>query len=115
MDQAFELGSDAGIYWSCDCTKNIFAFPPIIKLIKALNEIPDFTKYNIKELVEMISQILLLLKTNERKICDLSLIDLVPKFGALTINKKLSTGMKLISESLTGYFSEVIFEVPNGI
>lgn len=111
MNDCLSLLEEIKIMYS----KNIFAFPPIIKLIKALNEIPDFTKYNIKELVEMISQILLLLKTNERKICDLSLIDLVPKFGALTINKKLSTGMKLISESLTGYFSEVIFEVPNGI
>lgn len=96
-------------------SKEIFAFPPIINLVNKLNKINDFETRDIKDLVFMISQILLLLKTNERSTCDLSLIGMAKDFGKITTSKILVPNQKLICESPTGYFTEVIFEVPNGI
>ena len=96
-------------------SKGIFAFPPIINLVNKLNEINDFETRDIRDLVYTISQILLLLKTNERCTCDLSLIGMSKDFGEITTSKILTPNQKLICESPTGYFTEVIFEVPNGI
>jgi len=96
-------------------SKDIFSFSPIITLVNTLNEINDFSPYNISELIKIISQMLLLLKTNERKIVDLLLIKLAKNFGKITIGKKLKEGIKFIAESITGYFTEVIFEVTSGI
>lgn len=99
-------------------SKEIFAFSTIINLVNKLSQINDFETRDIKDLVYTISQILLLLKTNERKICDLSKFKEFARaknYGNIYLNKKLSSNQKLICESPTGYFTEMIFEVPDGI
>lgn len=111
MDDCLQLLDEIKKLYS----KEIFAYSPIITLVNRLNEICDYENYTITEMVKIISQILLLLKTNERKMSDLTIIDLAKNFGFLAISKKLSPGMKLIAESLTGYFTETIFEVPDAI
>lgn len=111
MDDCLQLLEEIKKVYS----KEIFAYSPIITLVNRLDEIGDFSNYTIIEMIKIITQILLLLKTNERKAVDLCLIKLPANFGSIRINKKLSPGMKLIAESLTGYFTETIFEVPDAV
>lgn len=40
------------------------------------------------------------------------MINLSSNSGTLYLSKKLSPGMKFIAESVTGYYTKVIFEVP---
>ncbi len=96
-------------------SKDIYAYAPIISLTAKLNEISDYSSYKTEDLVKMISEILILLKTNERGTADLSTINLAKNYGTFYLNKKLSSGMKLMAESITGYFEQEIFEVPRGI
>ena len=58
-------------------------------------------------------QILKILKTNERSTSDLRMINLPKSTGTLTINKVLKPNMILFEESVTGYYKNVIFEVPD--
>ena len=75
-------------------------------------EMIDLEKnYSIEELISLNSNLLQLLKTNERKNADLSLINLSKNSGTLLISKKLKPGMKFISESITGYYKKVLYEV----
>lgn len=71
---------------------------------------------SLEDLVYTTFQLLSLLKTNERATADLLNIGLSKKTGVLRISHKLLPGMKFVSESVTGYYSKIIFEVPsNGI
>lgn len=56
----------------------------------------------------MLTEVLVLLKTNERGTADLTLINMNKDTGTLRINKTLKPGMKFISESPTGYYRKVI-------
>lgn len=66
----------------------------------------------IIKLLNISTQLLLLLRTNERKSADLIEIGLSNNSGILFISKTLKPGTKLIAESVTGYYSKIIFEVP---
>ena len=57
-------------------------------------------------------ELLKLLQTNVIQSADLSLIKMAKQAGILYNSKKLKSNMKLISESVTGYYRKVLFEVP---
>ena len=59
----------------------------------------------------LINQLLGLLKTNERKAADLTLIGMSKNSGVLTMGIKLIQDSKLISYSITGLRKKVIYEV----
>lgn len=88
----------------------IFAYS-IIKNI-GLNMNVELKDFSIEELLELDNELLKLLKTNERKTADLRLIGMSSMSGTIGMNKKLSRGMKFISESVTGYYHKILFEVP---
>ena len=56
-------------------------------------------------------ELLQLLKTNERKTADLTIIGKASSTGTLLCGKKIEKGTKFISESVTGYYKKVLFEV----
>lgn len=93
--------------------KDIYAYDIINKIASNLEE----NKQNLTliNLIKVLTEVLVLLKTNERGTADLTLINMNKDTGTLRINKTLKPGMKFISESPTGYYRKVIFEVPNGI
>ena len=72
----------------------------------------DLEKINLDDLVYLCNELLKLCQTNARKTADLTLINLSKFSGTLKISKNLIPGMKFISESVTGYYSKVLFEVP---
>ncbi len=65
--------------------------------------------------INLCHSLLDLLKTNERKLVDLTMINMSKASGALKINNKLPIGTKFIQESYTGYYKKIIYEVKNGI
>lgn len=87
-------------------SKNIYSYPRILVIIKSIN---NYENYNFKILLTLCNELLKLLKTNERKTCNLKIKS--SNSGNLTINKKLVFGMKLVSESVTGYYKKVLYEV----
>lgn len=66
----------------------------------------------LQDLIKLSTQLLLLYKTNERKTVDLRTIGLKKISGSLRRPNVLSPGLQLIAESITGYYSKVLFEVP---
>lgn len=83
-------------------SKTIYSYPNIKNTISSLLEVKRIDKLKsipLKECIELLYKILKLLKTNENT-------------GELRMSKMLKPGMKFISESITGYYSNVIFEVP---
>lgn len=71
----------------------------------------NFQSLKLSSKIEVINELLKLLKTNERKLADLTKIGLSKNSGVLKINKKLSKGTKIILESYTGYYKKVLYEV----
>ncbi len=72
-----------------------------------------FTTLSIYEKIKVISELLTLLKCNERGSADLTLLNMAKSSGILKINKKLKPGMKIVYESITGYYKKVVWEYPN--
>lgn len=72
----------------------------------------DITKLTIENLIYLCKELLKLCQTNTSFTADLILLELSNKSGSLRINKNLTPGMKFISESVTGYYSKVLFKVP---
>lgn len=88
--------------------KEIYSFNSIITL---KNNIDKCYELSLKEMINVLSEMLKLIKTNERKEANLKILNLAEHFGIITINKKLKLGMKFISESITGYYKKVLYEV----
>lgn len=92
--------------------KKIYKYSVIQKVLNAVeshfNEIKSF---EIKTLIYLTTELLQLLKTNVRQSADLTAIGESKQSASLTIGKALHKGMKFISESVTGYYSKVIYEV----
>ena len=89
-------------------SKKIYSYSSIKTIVENMNKIVNldfFTKINL------CNSLLDLLKTNERKIVDLTMINMKKNAGALTISKNLPIGTKFIEESYTGYYKKVIYEV----
>ena len=92
-----------------------YSYGLINKIVEQLVK-TEILKLEIKDLIYLNSELLKLLQTNSRKLADLQLVDLGSNSGNIRINKKLSPKMQFISESITGYYTKVLFEVPdNGI
>lgn len=89
-------------------SKNIYAYSPIIKLVNIINVNKD---YSFSELIQLDFELLKLLKTNERTLCNLKVIDESENYGTFMISKNLKSGTKFIAESITGYYKKLLFEV----
>lgn len=72
----------------------------------------NLNEFAITDLIAICSELLLLLKTNERKMADLKLIGASTNSGKLAISQKLIPETKIVAESVTGYYKKVLFEVP---
>jgi len=106
-DECYKLLNEIKSIYS----KNIYAYSIIQEIVKSMDDLSSNS--TIKDLIELTSELLKLLKTNERATADLRLIGKSKDSGTLKITKKLKPGYKFISESVTGYYKKVIFEVPN--
>ncbi len=91
--------------------KDIYNFSIIQKISSSIRKFNN-TVLEMHKYIELINELLKLLKTNERTTANLEQVNLAKTCGTLKINKKLVPGMKFISESITGYYSNVMFEVP---
>lgn len=92
-------------------SKKSYSFSNIISI---QSKISDWNgNLNAEEYVTVCFELLKLLQTNTRQSANLKLVGLSPNSGTLAINKKLKPGMKFISESITGYYKKVLFEVPS--
>lgn len=90
-------------------SKDIFAFSATTNI---LNTISSYEcELNIYNKIILVNQLLQFLKTNERKTIDLTIINGPKKTGTILIQNSLKPGMKFISESITGYYKKVLFEV----
>lgn len=90
-------------------SKDIYMFSATTSILELMNN-ANF-EIDIRKQINLINQILQFLKTNERKLIDLSIINGSKNAGAMYLGKTLKPGMKFISESITGYYKKVLFEV----
>lgn len=91
----------------CLYSKDIYSYSSLSNMFESF----ELDTYSFEELFKLCSELLKLLKTNERKLCDLTILNHSKNYGTLTIGKKLKPGMKFLSESVTGYYKKVIYEV----
>lgn len=92
-------------------SKEIYSFSNIMKLTKSLKDKKDnYLNLSFIGKCIILRELLLLLKCNERKSCDLSLIGLSKNSGILTISTTLSN-CKIIAESITGFYTKVLYKV----
>lgn len=71
----------------------------------------NYYSFDLENKIYIINELLNLLKTNERKTANLEKIGKSSNTGTLILGFKLPIGIKFISESITGYYSKVLFEV----
>lgn len=90
-------------------SKNIFNFSATSVILSTISLYEG--ELSIYDKITLANQLLQFLKTNERKIIDLSIIGGLKNLGTMRIGKSLKKGMKFISESITGYYKKVLFEV----
>ena len=86
-------------------SKDIYVFGSTNIILNLFNECDEI---EFKNKIILTNQLLQYLKTNERKIIDLSLINGSKNAGAILMSKTLKLGMKFISESVTGYYKKVV-------
>ncbi len=93
--------------------KPIYQYSVIQKIFREINinHSEAFKTLDFEKLIELIYQLLSLLKTNERKTADLEYFGGKKKTGKLYFNSILENGTKFIAESPTGYYRKVLFEV----
>ncbi len=93
--------------------KDIYAFSNIVNIHSNLPKTLDerFKNDNYKSKLELINQLLGLLKTNERKSANLKSIGMAKGTGELKIGNKLPKGAKLVAYSITGLKKKVLYEV----
>lgn len=94
--------------------KDLFKFENISKILskidsKLFDNIPD--RSSLISAVKALTEMLLLLKTNERKYADLSYFKLAKNAGKLSFCGTFKKGMRLLSYSPTGLRSKILFEV----
>lgn len=90
----------------------IFSYSAI-KLDKLNDKIIE--EFDVTKLIELNNELLKLLQTNVTNAVNLNVIGLSSNSWKITANKKLKPGMKLIAESVTGYYRKVLFEVPSNV
>ena len=69
-----------------------------------------FLDLNIGEKLLLINELLGLLKVNERKTADLTIIGGKKTAGVIKISEKLHKGQKIIYESVTGFYNKVVWD-----
>lgn len=89
-------------------SKKIYSYSSIKTIIENKNKTINLS---FLDKIIVCSELLYLLKTNERKSADLQLLGQSKDSGILKISKNLPIGTKLIEESYTGYYKKVIYEV----
>lgn len=91
-------------------SKKIYSYSNIISIYTHLlnfnNNLP------LENMIFVCIEMLKLLQTNSRQTANLKDVGLSANSGTLAISKKLKPGMKFISESITGYYTKLLFEVP---
>ncbi|MGM9969485.1 MAG: type II CRISPR RNA-guided endonuclease Cas9 [Anaeroplasma sp.] len=92
-------------------SKKVYSYSNITNIYKKMTEWQG--DLDIERYVFVCYELLKLLQTNTRQTANLKDIGLSSFSGTLKINKKLKSGMKFISESITGYYNKVLFEVPS--
>lgn len=92
-------------------SKKVYSYSNILSLYEKLNAWDG--ELNIEEYIFICYELLKLLQTNTRQAANLKLVNLSANSGMLVVSKKLKPGMKFISESITGYYSKELFEVPS--
>lgn len=96
-------------------SKNIYNYSIICDIANTIKSIlkqesNDFD-YKIESYIILCNNLLSLLKTNERKIADLTICKKSKNSGVLNISKTLKPGTKFIWQSITGYYEKVLYEV----
>lgn len=94
--------------------KDIYSYSNIKILYGNISKIEiDYAndRASLINFMEAISEMLFLLKTNERKAADLTFFNLPKNSGIITFGGALDQGTKLISYSPTGLKKKIIFEV----
>lgn len=93
-------------------SKDIYSYS-VVQIIK---NITDFKEYSVSKLAKLCNETLQLFKTNERTTANLKEFGGSEFSGVLSFSKTLKPSVKFISESITGYYKKILFEVPtNGI
>lgn len=80
-----------------------------------LNLMENGKSLDMENKIEVINQLLRLLKTDERNDANLTIIGGSSHSGVMAISKTLKPGDKIIRYSYTGYYKHILFEVKNGI
>ena len=91
-------------------SSSVYSYSVINSIVENAKLI-DFMSFNVQDMIIIVSELLNLLQTNSRKVANLKLMNLSSNSGTIYGAKKLSSGMKFIAESITGYYTKVIFEV----
>lgn len=89
---------------------NVYDYSNIKNICENLSKV-NLIDYTLKDLIKICTELLNLLQTNARKSADLKLIGLSSNSGILLHSKTISSSSKFISESITGYYKKVLFEV----
>lgn len=90
--------------------KNVYAYSSIISIMKLINY-EQLINLDICKLITFASELLNLLKTNERKTANFELVGGKKAVGTLYRSANLKKGLQFISESPTGYYKKLLFEV----
>ncbi len=91
--------------------KRIYSFSVIKKIKDLLLSKRDFFKsLPIYKKIFIISQLLNLLKTNERKAANLKYLESSENSGVLTVNQKMHSGQRIVYESVTGFYKKIIWD-----
>lgn len=93
-------------------SKSIYSYGVIETIVDKLNHISELS---LKECIQLVTELLKLLKTNTKETANLRIIGMKEKTGLLTMGKVLKPGMKFVGESITGYYHKILFEVPSGV
>ena len=91
--------------------KDIYAKLSAVKIVLNILTSLDTNTLDFNNYLSILGQILLFLKTNERKDIDLSLINGSKHAGVIYTSSKLKQGIKLVQYSYTGLKKKVIYEV----
>ena len=91
---------------------NIYeAFSPIKTICETLHKkenIEAVVKFNLFQYIVLNQSILNLIKC-DRTLADLSIVGLSSHSGVLTVSKNINISMQIISESITGYYTKVLW------
>lgn len=92
-------------------SKDIYQHSIITKIKN--NMIAKEYDLSLKDYINLLFELLKLLRTNEEGLANLKVLNMKEFTGKMKISKRLKPGMKFIYESITGYYSKVLFEVPS--